>query len=330
MRGIPSISCHLRCRFVLLTAVCSVGASQVATAQSYDNVVVFGDSLSDDGNTAGLTFGFVPGPAPYWNGRFSNGPVWTEHLANWVGADLENYAHGGAQAADGFTTYVQGFFSINIPNTGGQFDQFDADQGGGSPPSTDLSADLFVINAGSVNYATQGETGTAPVDFISDLIDSLYDLGAREFLVSNLPDIGVTPDGLDETEGPSSADLTSYVMAHNAELILQLDALRGMHADINLIEFDAFTLLADVVANPSDYGISNVTDSAMDSTSITDPNDPFWDDYLWFDGSHPTDLVHEQLATEALAALIPAAVPEPSSALLALFGLLLACARRRS
>lgn len=40
-------------------------------------VVVFGDSLSDNGNLFAQT---GQPPAPYFQGRFSNGPVWVEQL----------------------------------------------------------------------------------------------------------------------------------------------------------------------------------------------------------------------------------------------------------
>ncbi|MBT7244787.1 MAG: hypothetical protein HN874_04990, partial [Euryarchaeota archaeon] len=46
------------------------------------NLVVFGDSLSDMGNgNADLIVSTVFSSPPYWNGRFSNGPVWIEHIS---------------------------------------------------------------------------------------------------------------------------------------------------------------------------------------------------------------------------------------------------------
>jgi outer membrane lipase/esterase len=58
------------------------------TASGFEQIVVFGDSLSDSGNA----------------GRFSNGPVWVEYLAERLGLVLQpsraggsNYAVGGAR-----------------------------------------------------------------------------------------------------------------------------------------------------------------------------------------------------------------------------------------
>ena len=61
-------------------------------APGFSALVVLGDSLSDNGNA----------------GRFSNGPVWVEHLAEALGLELRpsrlggtNHAVGGARATGG-------------------------------------------------------------------------------------------------------------------------------------------------------------------------------------------------------------------------------------
>ena len=43
--------------------------------RAFEQIVVFGDSLSDNGNQYKNT-GQPPSP-PYYNGRFSNGPTWS-------------------------------------------------------------------------------------------------------------------------------------------------------------------------------------------------------------------------------------------------------------
>ncbi len=58
-------------------------------------LVVFGDSLSDNGNLFKLTGSPQP---PYWNGHFSNGPTYAEQLAQWLGVPLDDRAFGGAEA----------------------------------------------------------------------------------------------------------------------------------------------------------------------------------------------------------------------------------------
>ena len=58
-------------------------------------LVVFGDSFSDSGNLFKATAGLIP-KNPYWEGRFSNGPVWSEYLAYSLNIKLDNWAYSGS------------------------------------------------------------------------------------------------------------------------------------------------------------------------------------------------------------------------------------------
>lgn len=52
-----------------------------AVTAKYNRVIVFGDSYSDNGNLFELSGGQYPDAARYFKGRFSNGLVWVEYLA---------------------------------------------------------------------------------------------------------------------------------------------------------------------------------------------------------------------------------------------------------
>lgn len=107
-------------RYLTIAALtCSLLLSTAASAGSigpYDEVFVFGDSISDNGNVADLLDQVFPPPlppvretfpyaglvpdAPYAiSDRFSNGPVWTDRLGlqNSL-AGGTNYAYGGAES----------------------------------------------------------------------------------------------------------------------------------------------------------------------------------------------------------------------------------------
>ena len=60
-------------------------------------LVVFGDSLSDNGNLFDL-IGFPQPPA--WEGRSSNGPVYAEQLASFLHMRLDDRAFAGAEASE--------------------------------------------------------------------------------------------------------------------------------------------------------------------------------------------------------------------------------------
>lgn len=69
-----------------------LAASGAASAQ-FSQIIVFGDSLSDVGNTFSVT---GSPPPPYFGGRFTNGLVWAEVAADAWDIPLTNYAYGGA------------------------------------------------------------------------------------------------------------------------------------------------------------------------------------------------------------------------------------------
>ena len=93
-----------------LVVAMGLPASANASLQSLSDMFVFGDSLSDGGNSGIVSRAATGGtvtfpPAPYYNGQYSNGPVAVEYL--WQsyngGASLApslaggtNYAIGGA------------------------------------------------------------------------------------------------------------------------------------------------------------------------------------------------------------------------------------------
>ena len=125
-------------RLTRLLFICALVAQAPSSyALPYGGMYVFGDSLSDTGDlftfcksnaacpTFPVGFPFAPPIAPYDNGRFSNGPVWVEYLAQGLGLPAPapsnvggaNYAWGGAETGTGIS--AQG-----TPNVGTQIGQF--------------------------------------------------------------------------------------------------------------------------------------------------------------------------------------------------------------
>src|SRR3954470_21571091 len=85
--------------------ICAPALTNRSAASPFSNVVVFGDSLSDIGNIAQAPLINTPGPY-YWNGRFSNGPVYAESFTSGLGLSSlarstssggNDFAYGGAK-----------------------------------------------------------------------------------------------------------------------------------------------------------------------------------------------------------------------------------------
>jgi phospholipase/lecithinase/hemolysin len=93
----------------LLVAASGAMAAHAATAP-YSQIVVFGDSYNDVGNIHALAaaHGIDYPPAPYYQGRFSNGPIWIEHVAASFGLPmLPSAAPGGTDFAVGGAELLQ-------------------------------------------------------------------------------------------------------------------------------------------------------------------------------------------------------------------------------
>src|SRR3984957_6335713 len=112
-------------RAAFALACCSSALLAATAADAYTAEYVFGDSLSDNGNLAGLV-GAFPNP-PSFDNSFTNGPVAVQLLAESLGLSANaslwltsptpqgtNYAVGGATAAAG-TDIVPGV-NINLPS----------------------------------------------------------------------------------------------------------------------------------------------------------------------------------------------------------------------
>ena len=92
-----------------VTAVLALGMLAPAPARAgLTQIVAFGDSLIDTGNLFAAT---GQPPAPYFDGRFSNGPVWVEYLAGRLGiapptpslTGGTDYAWAGAETGTGLS-----------------------------------------------------------------------------------------------------------------------------------------------------------------------------------------------------------------------------------
>src|SRR6476660_3811534 len=140
-----------------------------AAAGPFNNLVVFGDSLSDVGNIAAQPFINTPGPY-YWNGRFSNGPVYAETLATGLGRPPLNrstatggtdYAYGGAKTTG--TAFPDSLFVKDIDD---QVNQYLSSHNGNANT-------LYVVFAGA-NDLLDGQTNmSVPVGSLQTSMEKL-------------------------------------------------------------------------------------------------------------------------------------------------------------
>lgn len=277
----------LRCRSVSLLVIILVALSgwslQTSAAATYSDMFVFGDSLSETGNFEAIGIGGLVYPAPYATGRFSNGPVWVEHLAGNLGLSVSasaaggnNYAWGGARTG-GQPGPLPPF------DLGVQALAYLVGTGGVADPDA-----LYVVWGGG-NDALAGDVAGSASD-IGSIITSLANAGANHFLVPNLPEIGLPFTQF-------NSDLAAEIVTLNTTL------------SINLTAFDAAGLfnefLADAIGGGTTFGfVDAVTPCFSGGTVCADP-----DSFVLWDTVHPTAAAHTIIGQRAFEALTVVPLP---------------------
>ncbi len=317
---------------------------------TYSNIYVFGDSLVDTGNIfnlttfaqessalLGLEIPVLPPSPPYFAGRFSNGPIWIDNLANELDIDLANSTEISVASPDsdiptpvtlidgnpvvspflnGNTSDRSVNFGYGLATTGAsgrgevgslipgietQVEFFIADRLQTNEPADDDA--LYVLWGGSNDYFAADADPELVVDNIETNIESLYDSGARDFLVVNLPDLGALPEAQNPLLPVSSEELTELSDFHNTLLDSTIEELEDTLTGANITLLDANSLFDDVLSNPEEFGLTNVTESFLDPATFTPTPGANPDEYLFFDTLHPTAAGHDLLSDYALLTL---------------------------
>jgi len=279
-----------RLRTALLAASAATALAGPVAAQQispYDRVVVFGDSISDGGAYADR--------APAGAGRFTTNPdpVWVEGIAAGLGLDLKPRAAGG-------TNYAEGGARVAVarPNAPGDLsrtpvvNQIDAWLAGGGVFG---KGDLVIIQGGGndVFFTQTNGLGFTPAD-LAVLDQTVRDLTGQIQRIAAAGEATIVTTSVPRFE--------AFNQPYRAALAA---------AGANVLYVDIARLIAEIEANPAEFGIVNVTDRACRGRAVESftclPADYVTPDanrtYLFADGVHFTGVVHEIEADAVLAAL---------------------------
>ncbi len=330
----------------LLLSLSFLLSGWVSAGFAYDGLVVFGDSLSDSGNKYFVT-GLANTPpydlldqylvpdGPYTRGglHHSNGKTWVEQYAEPLGlgglvrpalrnpGQATNYAYGGARARDALATSS----NMHLPM---QVTKYLADTGGVASPDA-----LYVIFIGGNDIAPDAVFAfvSNPLDgltiigeavaSIGGAIQTLYEHGARKFLVMNSPDLGLTPSlAIADDVYPGAAGLASclsywFNLGYDSQnpqpplcplLPVDIPGLDDVldqlelaipDPDLEIIRYDVYSRFLQMVLYPLPTDPQNAVDPCVT------PNAPPYackapDNHVFWDGVHPTRAVHAIIANE--------------------------------
>jgi outer membrane lipase/esterase len=270
-------------------ALIGLATSKICVATpSYDNIYVFGDSYCDVGNILIATHGAEPA-FPYYNGRFSNGPIWIEHVAGSLGLPMKpalaggtDYAFGGAWATEPQAIPGGG----TIPSVPQQVGLYLSQHGGKADPNA-----LYILEGGGNDIldTTTGSPDALGFKIATALAESellLRRAGAKHFVVPDLFDVGLLPAG-----APNAVFDHAASVAANKYLD-QLLGLEELLEGVYILRLDVFSLLNSVKTDPTHYGFTDITDPCLTTVVCADP-----DHTLFWDTHHPTVFGHDLFAT---------------------------------
>ncbi|MEC7704793.1 MAG: SGNH/GDSL hydrolase family protein [Candidatus Thermoplasmatota archaeon] len=255
----------------------------------YSEMYVFGDSLSDSGNTYSA-FG-TPASPPYWSGRYSDGKNWVDFTQSWMGhsniagrgtASGNNRAFGAAATGDGTQWGV-------IVNIGKQVDDWDQNNNLGP-------TDAVALFGGGNDFLNYGATNAQSlVDNLERHAEQLIATGGENIIFFELPALDKTPSAKEGNSQQENEDLAQRVSDFNSALwVMANDMAQNYNVTTHVIPiWDSFEML---FWSGEHFGITNVTHPACDHDGATcDSNDPIApnkDEYIFFDKLHPTQTTH--------------------------------------
>lgn len=276
-----------------------------AQTRTFTNQFTFGDSLSDNGN-AYLASGRTINTNPLnFGGRWSNGPTFVELLGSnlAIGSAAPASVKSSMDFAFGGATAVPALSTVPFPALPTQLALFQ------SHAVAIQKTDLFTVwmgandilnTAAQTNPALMAPAGINAAQATANAIQSLITLGAKNILVVNMPDIGLTPAGLSSGGGSL---LTAGSLAYNSEFDSRLRTIAAGAADVTITQIDAAALIARIQVDFKALGFANATSGLILPASQGGGGDP--NGYAFFDGIHPSARTHALLANVVTEALNP-------------------------
>lgn len=228
----------------------------------------------------------LPGE-PYWQSRFSNGPVWNEYLTTMLGVDsrdtskYSNQAFGGSwtmtydhqltvwnvirHPIDTVKTLVVG--KLIPPSLGITVQAYLMVH-----PQLDKDTVYFLLSGGNdfLNVLRFEDNYNPAVmsDYIDNMLESttvivkkLRAAGARQIIVLNLPRVGEAPKFVRTSDRDV---LNRAVDIYNQRLKERVLQWQMDESDMTYVHIDIQSVLSEALAQPEVFGLTNVKDACID------------------------------------------------------------------
>ena len=277
--------------------------SNFGRAQEYSEIVAFGASLTDVGNVYTASpdvIGFaLPVSPPSYQGRFSNGPVWIDFLADHLGVNRTTASLNGgtnyAYAGGGTGLIPNPLRDLGVLDVNEQIEIYLSEK----QPTGD---ELFVVPAWiSLNEFSdeipETPTPTAVANQFGQLIQDLADAGARSFLI---------PHGMYTPR--QSVTEAERMTPFNVTLIDELNGIREANPNVSIHDFELQAFIDGIHADTSSIGVRTASGQACNDCVIDNPNPTNFsqmpNEFMYWDrGTHFTTPAQSELGRIAYQAL---------------------------
>lgn len=166
---------------------------------------------------------------------------------------------------------------------------------------------MFAMRCSHCRISLANATLQQALNSIKSNMESLYTAGARKFLVLHVADIANIPS-INMLNDPNATFFANFFSTgFNAQLD-NIIAFIGAKPGVEIATFDVFgtvdSVIQDVINNGEAFGFTNATYACIEPNQA-----PFRcdtpDQYLFWDGIHPTKAGHAFLAQTAADLLNP-------------------------
>ena len=242
--------------------------------RSYSSIVVFGDSLVDNGNgTYQLTNREWPAPCCTWQGRFSSGPTWPEELAGLLQvSQVQDFAYGGSTSNNKNVQGTSGYNESNpVPDIVSQVSKY-------LHTAEDQRADphaVYILSTGSndLYYGSQKslhllKMADQAVDTIKCEAKKLIDLGANTVVLTSITDMGLTPSFRHYGNLVMRGGSNAYMLRFNQNIREAVKELQQPNIQVMLA--DLYKYSEDIYKSAKRHGIKNTTDACLQGFTKTE------------------------------------------------------------
>ncbi|KAH6825212.1 hypothetical protein C2S53_018759 [Perilla frutescens var. hirtella] len=246
-----------------------------------------------------------------------------------------NFASGGSGILDdtgalagnvtSLNQQIRNFEEVSLPELERQL--------GNNNSKEILSEFLFVVGSGGNDYSLNYFVGlgnnsvsleaftTSMTDTLSAQLKRLHELGARKFVLMAINPNGCSPMATARvpTQEGCVESLNRAALLFNDNLKSLVDDIRPQMPGSNLVFVNAYKVLRDIIRFPRAHGFLDARNSCCEVTKISEGGTGILckrggsvcsnrDQFVFFDGLHPTKAVNILVATKAFSSPLKAEV----------------------